>query len=86
MSGKKNCLTFAFQRRRRPEGRPQRLGAPVAGGGHVEGDLDELVALDDDAGALPVLGGKRLVHGGSGVVVGLAGLALAGVEDLNRLR
>ncbi len=72
-------LTFAFQCRWRSKRGPQRLSAAVARGRHVEGDLDELVALEDDTGALPVL--ERL-DGGSGVVVRLAGLTLTSIEHL----
>ena len=75
-------LTFALHGRGRPERRPQLLCAGVAAGRHVEGDLHELVALHDHRRRLAVPG--LLDRRRRRVLVGLAALALAGVQNLRQ--
>ena len=66
------------------KGSPQRLGAHLAAGRHVETDGDKLVALQHHRHDLvPVRVGQ---DGRRGVVVRLPGLSLTSVQDLTDSR
>ena len=75
-------LTSALHSRGRSEGSPERFGAHLTAGGHVETDGHKLVALQHHRHDLvPVSVGQ---HWGSRVVVRLPGLSLSGVQNLGR--
>lgn len=74
-------LTSALYSRRRSEGSPERLGAELAAGGHVEADGHELVPLQHHRHDLPGVPGVAQ-DGGRRVVVRLPRLPLASVQNL----
>ena len=73
-------LTSALHSRGRSEGSPERFGAHLTAGGHVETDGHKLVALQHHRHDLvPVSVGQ---HWWGRVVVWLPGLSLSGIKNL----